>query len=223
MSDDPGAHRGLLVDFGGVLTTSVARSFRRFCRDLGIEPELVKDTFLEAYDGPDGESPVHLVETGRISGAQFAGGLAEILSRRSGIAIEPDGLIERLFAGVSLDEAMLAGVAAARRAGVRTGLLSNSWGDGPQTGYPRERFGELFDAVVISGEVGLRKPDPRIFTLAAQRLGLVPAACVFVDDVAVNVAAAEALGMAGVAHRDAEQTLHRVAGLLGLDAAVLTS
>ena len=109
---------------------------------------------------------------------------------------------------------MLAAVAALRRGGVRTGLLSNSWGF---EGYPRERFGELFDAVVISGEVGLRKPDPAIYALAADRLGLPAAACVFVDDLDTNVHAAEAAGMTGVVHTGAEHTLPRLAALLGVD------
>jgi epoxide hydrolase-like predicted phosphatase len=113
---------------------------------------------------------------------------------------------------------MLDVVTAARRAGVRTGLLSNSWG---REGYPRERFGELFDTVVISGEVGLRKPDPAIFALAAERLNLPPAACVFVDDLDVNVHAAEAAGMAGIHHRRTEETVRRLADMLGLDPATL--
>ena len=86
---------------------------------------------------------------------------------------------------------MLDGVRAARRAGVRTAMLSNSWGEDR---YDRALLAELFDAWVISGEVGLRKPDPAIYELAAERLGLPPAACVFVDDLPGNLKPARALG-----------------------------
>lgn len=210
--------KGLLVDYGGVLTTSVTRSFRAWCVRLGLPPDLAKQTFVEAYSGRSGEGPVHLVETGRLTAEEFAVGLAGALTDRAGVDVPADGLLEGLFAEVALDERMLAAVASARRSGVRTGLLSNSWG---REGYPRERFAELFDTVVISGEVGLRKPDAAIFALAAKRLNLATAACVFVDDLDANVQAAEATGMTGVHHRRAEETLPRLADLLGVEPSAL--
>ena len=73
---------------------------------------------------------------------------------------------------MEIDEAMVAGVRAARRAGIRTAMLSNSWGEDR---YDRAQLEALFDAWVISGEVGMRKPDPAIYELAAERLGLAPA------------------------------------------------
>lgn len=211
----PDVRRGLLIDYGGVLTTPVTQSFRRFCRDLGMPSEAVKETFLEAYRAGPGQEdgPVHQLETGHITTDQFARKLAVLLRERTGVSVEPASLIQRLFAHVELDETMIAAVLAARRTGVRTGLLSNSWGD---SGYPRHRFAELFDIVVISGEVGLRKPDPAIYALAAQRLGLPPGDCVFVDDLDINVHAAQAAGMAGVVHRSADQTMAQLAPLLGL-------
>jgi putative hydrolase of the HAD superfamily len=102
---------------------------------------------------------------------------------------------------------------ALRRPGIRTCLLSNSWGTND---YPRDIFPELFDSWVISAEVGMRKPEERIFLLAARRLGLPPEQCVFIDDIQANVDAAGALGMAGVLHRDPVATTARLAGLLGL-------
>ena len=94
-------------------------------------------------------------------------------------------------------------VRAARAAGVRTGLLSNSWG----LDYERDDWDALFDAVVISGEVGLRKPDPAIYALAARQLDLPPEQIVFVDDLRPNVRAAAAAGMVGVQHVDLETTV----------------
>jgi putative hydrolase of the HAD superfamily len=100
-------------------------------------------------------------------------------------------------------------------AGVRTALLSNSWG---LADYPRDLFPGLFDAVVISAEVGMRKPEERIFRHAADLLGVAPAECVFIDDIQANVVAAEALGMTGVLHTDPAETAARLGELLGLPA-----
>jgi putative hydrolase of the HAD superfamily len=83
-------------------------------------------------------------------------------------------------------------------------VLSNSWGNHD---YPRQDFTDLFDAVVISGEVGMRKPEPRIFRHAVSLLGVSPAECVFIDDVQANVEAAIACGMTGLRHTDPASTV----------------
>jgi putative hydrolase of the HAD superfamily len=117
-----------------------------------------------------------------------------------------------MFAGFQEEARMTAALIRARAAGFRTGLLSNSWGND----YPREKWDELFDAVVISGEVGLRKPDPQIFRLMADRLGLALGECIFVDDLVPNVRAAAELGMIGVHHTDVATTLGELEILLGI-------
>jgi len=210
----------LLVDFGGVLTTSVTRSFRAFCTEMGLPPNLAKEAFLEAYSGPEGDGPVHKMETGEITVDEFAEGLATVMSERSGIPVSADNLVQRLFALMDLDEAMFTAVLGARKAGVKTGLLSNSWG---VDNYPHDRFDELFDVIVISGEVGIRKPDPAIFSLASRRIGVAPQSCVFIDDLDKNVEVAEASGMAGILHRRADETIPQMAELLGLDIDLLRS
>ena len=100
----------------------------------------------------------------------------------------------------------------AREAGVRTALLSNSWGND----YPRDGWDDMFDVVVISGEVGLRKPEPAIFALTLDRLGLPAQACVFVDDLPHNVEAAVALGMVGIRHESYDATAAEIDVLFGL-------
>jgi putative hydrolase of the HAD superfamily len=195
---------GLIVDYGGVLTTDVFASFRAFCEAEGLPPETVRERFRG-----DGEARRLLagLETGALAAAEFEPRFAALLEVRS------ERLIERLFGGMEPDAAMLDGVRELRRAGVRTALLSNSWGDA--TAYDAALLQELFDAWVISSEVGLRKPDPAIYALAAERLGLEPAACVFVDDLPGNLKPARAIGMATVLHRgDAEATLAEVRALL---------
>ncbi len=145
---------------------------------------------------------------GRASEAEFEARFASLL----GLATA-EGLIARMFAGMRPDERMLDAVAAARRAGIRTGLVSNSWGE--ET-YDRTRFPELFDVVVISGEIGIRKPAPEIYALAAERLERAPERCVFVDDLGGNLKPARAIGMATVLHRDAETTLEELEHHLGV-------
>src|ERR671915_155009 len=102
----------------------------------------------------------------------------------------------------------------ARRQGIRTGLLSNSMGTAR---YDRASFPELFDGVVISGEVGLHKPQPEIFLLGAERAGVEPEECVFVDDLRQNCEGAEAVGMTAILHRGADRTLPELERLLGVE------
>ena len=199
-SDGTVAHQGLLVDFGGVLTTNVFGSFEAFCRAEGLEPDAVAQRFRQD------------------AGArQLLFDLRTIIELESdehviGIADSAD-LIDRLFAGMRPDYAMVNAVRAAKEAGVRTGLVSNSWGKGR---YDRSQFPALFDGVVISGEVGLRKPEPRIYELGAERLGLAPADCVFVDDLPGNLKPARELGMATVHHTAAADTVPELERLLGV-------
>jgi putative hydrolase of the HAD superfamily len=102
----------------------------------------------------------------------------------------------------------------ARAHGIRTGLISNSMGAGR---YDRSTFPELFDGVVISGDEGMHKPEPEIYELGCERVGLAPADCVFVDDLRENCEGAEAVGMTAVLHRGAERTLPQLEDLLGVE------
>jgi epoxide hydrolase-like predicted phosphatase len=195
---------GLLVDYGGVLTTDLFASFRSFCELEGLDPETLGRRFRE--DRGCRELLIGL-ETGKLEELDFERGLAAVLG------VEEAQLIDRLFAGSTPDFAMLAAVRAARAAGVRTGMVSNSWGT---RRYDRAMLGELFDGVVISGEVGVRKPAPEIYALGAQAIGLAPSACVFVDDLPFNLTPAAELGMATVHHRDAGETVEELERLLGV-------
>jgi epoxide hydrolase-like predicted phosphatase len=118
-----------------------------------------------------------------------------------------------MFDGLREDERMIAAVRRARAQGIRTGLVSNSMGAGR---YDRAAFPELFDGVVISGEVGMHKPQPEIFMLGAERAGVAPEDCVFVDDLRENCAGAEAVGMTAVLHRGPDTTLPELERLLGV-------
>jgi putative hydrolase of the HAD superfamily len=197
--------RGLLVDYGGVLTSNVFDAFNVFCAAEGLPRDLVRDLFRDQESARD---LLAALETGELSTPDFEARLAPLLG------VAPERLIERLFAAMEPDAKMLAAVRAVGARGVPTGLVSNSWGAADI--YERERFAELFDAVVISGEVGMRKPDPAIYRLAAERLGVAPERLVFVDDLPGNLKPARALGMTTIAHRDADATLAELERALGV-------
>ncbi len=198
--------RGLLVDFGGVLTTNVFDSFRAFGEAEGLDPQTVKRAFREDREAL---SLLRELERGDIAVEEFEPRFGE----RIGVS-DTDGLVGRLFGGVGPDERMVEAVRRAHDGGIRTGLISNSWGEG--LSYDTSMLEELFDGIVISGDVGMHKPEPDIFLLGAERAGLPPAECVFVDDLRENCAGAEAVGMTPILHRGADSTLPRLEELLGV-------
>ncbi len=209
--------RGLLVDYGGVLTNPLPEFMGTWMRADGIDADRFAD-LMRRWLGPEAQrNPVHDLETGWIDAAEFERLLAVELaasahdSDRTG-AQRTAGMLTRMFAGMRVEPSMIDVLRATRAAGFRTGLLSNSWG----LDYERDGWDTLFDAVVISGEVGLRKPDPAIYALAAQRLDLPPEQIVFVDDLRPNVRAAVAAGMVGVQHVDVSTTVDELETLLGL-------
>ena len=198
--------KGLLLDFGGVLTTNVFDSFRDFCVAEGLEPDAVKRLFR---DQPRARELVRGLETGDLSEDEFGERFGELLE-----IDDRTGLVDRMFGALREDERMLGAVRRARAEGIRTGLVSNSMGAGR---YDRATFHELFDGVVISGDVGMHKPQPEIFLLGAERAGVAPEQCVFVDDLRENCDGAEAVGMTAVLHRGPETTLPELELLLGVE------
>jgi epoxide hydrolase-like predicted phosphatase len=196
---------GLIVDFGGVLTTNVFDSFKAFCRAEGLPEDSVKNMFRERGEGL---ALLRELEKGELTADEFSQKFAPLLG------VSPENLVERLFGGVGPDEPMVEAVRRARAAGIKTGLISNSWGNG--LAYDPALLDELFDAVVISGDVGLHKPQPEIFLLGAERIGVAPDQCVFVDDLRENCAGAEAVGMKAILHRGPDGTLPQLEELLGI-------
>ena len=205
-------YKALIVDYGGVLTTPLQDAMVAFSEDLGIELQDLVRVALKAYAGQEDQS-VHDFETGAISEEDFSADLAQRLSDEAGVEVEAEGLVRRLFAGMRLEEDMMTAVVNARRAGLKTALLSNSWG---LSLYPRDRFPEMFDVVVISGEIGMRKPDPQIFNATTDQLGLEPQHCVFVDDHPGHLKSAAEVGMTTVLHRTPAETITELEQLLAI-------
>jgi len=215
--DNGGELRGVITDWGGVLSTPILTAVRAWIEADGIDWEsyraVMRPWVTQAYDVNGAENPVHALERGECSIAEFEQILAARLLRLDGTAVPAAGLLRRMFAGMLPVPAMYDTIRALRVAGFGTALLSNSWGCEE---YPRADFPGLFDTVVLSGEVGMRKPEEAIFLHAAQTLGLPPDQCVFVDDMPANVAAAQALGMTGVLHTETASTARTLQDLLGV-------
>jgi len=209
--------RGVITDWGGVLTTPILTTVRAWIEADEIDWDsyrtVMRRWVAQAYDIAGDTNPIHALERGECATDEFERILAARLFRTDGGTVAAEGLLQRMFAASERVPAMYGAIRAVRGAGLRTGLLSNSWGAGD---YPLEDFPGLFDAVVISGEVGMRKPEAGIFLRAADVLGLAPAQCVFIDDMEANVAAATDLGMTALLHTEAAVTVAALEDLLGL-------
>jgi putative hydrolase of the HAD superfamily len=207
MTVAPGYYKGFLLDFGGVLTSDFFGSIDDYCQQLGLP----RGRFREVVTGdPVGRALYHRVERGEISQATFERDLAALLG------VAPDGLVAGLLAGLRPDPRMIEAAAQARKAGIRVGVITNSWGMGPYDPYEGYQLNECYDALVVSSEVGIRKPDAAIYRLAADKLGIAPSHCVFVDDVAANLPPAAELGMATIRHVNSSRTIAELGRLLGI-------
>lgn len=194
----------LLIDWGGVLTSNLFASFHAYCLQAEIDPQALVGRFRA---DPQFRELLISLEKGTLDEPAFELRFAALLE------VEPDGLIDGLFAGVGPDTAMVEAVRLAHEAGIRTALVSNSWG---VHRYPHEQFAELFDGIVISGQEGMRKPSRRMYELGAERAGVRTEACVYVDDLPFNLTPAQELGMATVHHTSAETTIPELERLLGI-------
>jgi epoxide hydrolase-like predicted phosphatase len=195
----------VLFDFGGVLTTPVWDSFSAFCRGQGLDPDTVRNLFRT---DPEALADLRSLETGALTEDQFERSFGARLGLEN-----HEQLIDSMFAGMRPLEQMSDAVRTVRAGGLKTGLVSNSWS---VDHYDRELLRDLFDEVVISAEVKLHKPQPEIYLLAAEGLGVEPGACLFVDDLQENCEGAEAVGMTAIRHRDPALTIARLEQLTGI-------
>ena len=190
----------VLIDFGGVLTTSVHDAFKAFSAEISDDPMLVLRLLAE-----DPESSRLLVEneSGRLEDEGFETGFARRLAAH-GAPVEPDGLLARMQAGFGPDHDTVDAVGRLRTAGVPVALVTNQFGRDCYRGFDLDA---LADVVVVSSDVGVRKPSRKIYAIACERLGVAPEMSVMVDDIQHNLDGAARLGIAGVLHRSAPQTL----------------
>jgi putative hydrolase of the HAD superfamily len=201
------AYQGLILDFGGVITTDFYGCLATFCVREGIAP----DSVIRALSAvPDGRDTFAAAEAGRVP--QRA--LELMLARKLGVRGED--LIARMLAGLRPRPETADLARRARAAGVATAVLSNSWGAGGHDPYAGFDLAGLFDVVVISHQVGFRKPEPPVYDLTASKLGLRPEDCVFVDDTRANLVTARQLGMAAVHFTGAPSDFAEIERLTGI-------
>ncbi len=212
MSIRDSRYKGLLLDFGGVITSDFFGSIDDYCQRLGLP----RGRFRELVTtNSTGRALYHQIERGEISQSAFEHELAALLG------VPADGLIAGLLAGLQPDEGIIKAAARARASGVRVGVLSNSWGTEPFDPYAGYHLHEHYDALIVSGEIGIRKPDPALYLLAADKLGLPATACVLVDDVAANLPPAAEVGMATIHHMDSSDTVRALERVFGLSSGSL--
>lgn len=203
--------RAVVSDFGGVLTTALRDAFLGWERASGIPLERLNAAMV-AMTERDGVNPLFELECGRMAEADFLGGLADQLGRELGHPVDLSDFTATYFAHLKPNEELLGHLATLREDGVRLALLTNNvreWGPYWRAMVPVD---ELFEVVVDSAYVGMRKPDERIYRLTCEQLGEAPSACAFIDDFEHNCAAAETVGLHPVWHRD-DDTAATIAAL----------
>ena len=208
--------QALIVDFYGVLTDGIDTAMQAWTADDGIEYSHFRNAMADWF-GESGVmaatfNPVHALERGELEVPDFERHLAQRLRLQDGGAVVAEGLVDRMFSRFSHAPDMAGLVRRAHDAGLRTALLSNSWGDR----YLRSGWEDMFDAVVISGEVGMRKPERRIFDYTLRQLSVSPQEAVFVDDHERNVLAAAECGIFGVLHEEYQRTAGELEVLFGI-------
>jgi putative hydrolase of the HAD superfamily len=205
--------RAVISDFGGVLTTPLAAAFQEVSERAGITFQEL-GTAMAMAGVALGENPLEALETGRLSELDFMAALSVELSRARGTTVSLEGFGESLFAGLAPNDRFLAFMRTLRTRGHVLAICTNNvreWSERWRAMIPVE---ELFDVVVDSSELGIRKPDARIYETTLTALGVAAQEAVFIDDLEINCEAAAGLGMHAVWFRETEQAIADVEAAL---------
>jgi len=199
-----------IFDLGGVLTTPILESFAGFEAEIGLEPGALMKAFADHYKRQDGEADFHLLETGQITEAEYYRRLGVRVGEMGGtmpIGADPVEIRKKLWGKIKPNQEMI-DAAKKIREHYKVGLLTNNvkeWG-GWRDLYPTD----LFQVVIDSSEVGIRKPDPAIYHLACERLRVDPARAAFVDDIETNVEGARAFGLVAIKFTTTGEVLEKL-------------
>ncbi len=186
----------VIFDFGGVFTQSPFEVVRLHGEEIGADPEVILEVLFGPYDR-DTDHPWHRLERGEIP-IDEALREVNVLGVEAGLTVDPFRAFAKFGTGGSMADAMVERTRRLRADGIRTAMITNNvreFGDGWRSLIPVD---ELFEVVVDSSHAGVRKPDPAIFHLALDALGVTPDRCLFLDDFPGNITAAEALGIQGI-------------------------
>ncbi len=198
--------RAVVSDFGGVLTVPLLEGFARYEARSGVSAKVIGEALARATADGD-RNPLHELETGAISEGEF---LATLEREASAILERPVALArfgEDYMGGLDANADLFAYYRRLHDRGVRLAMLTNNAREWEPFWRAKLPIDEIFETVVDSGFVGVRKPDPAIYALVLARLALPAEACAFVDDLEHNVEAARALGFAVVHHEDTARTI----------------
>jgi putative hydrolase of the HAD superfamily len=208
------AIEAVVSDFGGVLTTPLMRAFAALQEEDDLDAGALGGA-LRRIAERDGRHPLYELECGRMTEHDFLSRLSAQLHEDLGREVEMHSFAERYFGHLEPNHAMIEFLRSLRARGYRLAMLTNNVREWEPMWRAMLPVDELFEVVVDSAFVGLRKPDPAIYRLTCERLELAPELCLFVDDVEANVAAAAAFGMAAVLFRSSEQAIAEMREALG--------
>ncbi len=203
----------VISDFGGVLTTPLIDAFASVQDRVGIPPKTFGEAMRSVAEG-GGKNPLFELECGRITEAEFQVQLADALEPLLGHRPVIEEFGHLLFEALDPNVGMLDLIREVRRDGIRTALLTNNVKEWEPKWRSMLPVDELFETVIDSAFVGCRKPDPRIYQLTLERVELEPEQCIFIDDMQMNVDAANNLGLRGIHFRETAQARAEVHALL---------
>lgn len=203
----------VISDFGGVLTTPLNEAFLNFQDKVGIAPQSFANAMRDATE-KTGTNPLFELECGRITEEEFDTRLADALEPELGHRPDIRKFGLELFGTLEPNPGMLDLIREVLRDGLRAALLTNNVKEWEPLWREMLPVEELFETVVDSAFVGLRKPDPRIYELTLLRVDLPPEACIFIDDMKINCDAAAELGIHAVHFRETAQARAEVHELL---------
>ena len=184
----------VLFDFGGVFTPSPLHGLRTAAQEMGIPPDVAFAAVFGGYDR-DTDHPWHRLERGEVT-MEAALAAIRALAAEAGHELDPIAMLTSGFGGSIIREDVVALARDVRAMGLRTAIVTNNIKEFSDSWRALLPVAELFDLVVDSCEEGVRKPDPRIFEIALDRLGgIEPPRAVFLDDAPGNVLSARAVGM----------------------------
>jgi putative hydrolase of the HAD superfamily len=207
--------RAIVSDFGGVLTVPLTGAFTQVQEGIDIPTEAYGEAMAHAL-AEDGVHPLFALERGEITEADFLERLERGLQETLGRPVSLDGFAARLMDALQPNQALFDHFAALRRErGLRFALCTNNVREWEPLWRPKLPIDEVFDVVVDSAFVGTRKPEPEIYAITLERLGLPAGDCAFLDDLEVNVEAARAAGMHGIVFRDTARAIAELDSLLG--------
>jgi putative hydrolase of the HAD superfamily len=204
----------VISDFGGVLTSPLLDSFAAFQDSSGISLEELGKA-MAAVSAHQGCNPLFELETGRMTEAAFLDALSGQLTSQLGRAVELHGFGERYFEHLRPNQQLIAYMRQLRDRGYRMAICTNNVREWEQLWRAKLPVDEIFDVVVDSAFVGTRKPEPEIYQITLERLGVGADAALLVDDIELNCDAARALGMTAVWFRSNDQAIEEINAALG--------